>query len=76
MSYFERSSRTASNRLLQRIERLTWILIYGGLLALLLGWWVLPSDDDTGYILLAGGGLMAVVGFLLIYVRSKIKADS
>ena len=76
MSYFERSSRPASNRLVQRIERLTWMLIYGGLLALILGWWVIPSDDDTGYILLAGGGLVAVVGFLLIYVRSKIKADS
>ena len=76
MSYFERSSRTASNRLLQRIERLTWILIYGGLLTLILGWWVIPSDDGIGYLLLGCGALIAVIGFFMIYVRSKIKADS
>ena len=76
MSYSERSSRTASNRLLQRIERLTWILIYGGLLTLILGWWVIPSDDGIGYLLLGCGALIAVIGFFMIYVRSKIKADS
>ena len=76
MAFFKHPSRTASNKVVQRIERLTWILIYAGLLALILGWWVLPSDDDTGWLLLAGGGLVAVVGVLLIYVRSKIKADS
>ena len=76
MSYFERSSRTASNRLLQRIERLTWILIYGGLLTLILGWWVIPSDDGIGYLLLGCGAVIAVIGFFMIYVRSKIKADS
>ena len=76
MAFFKHPSRTASNKVVQRIERLTWILIYAGLLALILGWWVLPSDDDTGWLFLAGGGLVAVVGFLLIYVRSKLKADS
>ena len=76
MAFFKHPSRAASNRLIQRIERLTWVLIYTGLLALILGWWVLPADDDTGYVLLAGGGLVAVVGVILIFVRSKIKADS
>ncbi len=76
MAFFKHSSQTASSKSVQRIERLTWVLIYAGLLALILGWWVLPADDDTGWLLLAGGALLAVVGFLLIYVRSKIKADS
>ena len=76
MSYFERSSRAASNKLLQRIERLTWILIYSGLLTLILGWWVIPSDDGIGYLLLGCGAVIAVIGFLMIYVRSKIKAES
>ena len=76
MSYFERSSRTASNKLLQRIERLTWSLSYGGLLTLILGWWVIPSDDGSGYLLLGCGAVIAVIGFLMIYVRSKIKAES
>ena len=72
----ERPSRAASNKLVRRIERLTWILIYGGLLTLILGWWVIPSDDGVGYLLLGCGAVIAVIGFLMIYVRSKIKADS
>ena len=76
MADSERPSRAASNKLLQRIERLTWILIYSGLLTLILGWWVIPSDDGIGYLLLGCGAVIAVIGFLMIYVRSKIKADS
>ena len=76
MGYFERSPRTGSNKAVQRLERLTWILIYGGLLALILGWWVVPADENTGWLLLAGGGLAAAIGFFLIYVRSRVKADS
>ena len=76
MADSERPSRVASNKLLQRIERLTWILIYSGLLTLILGWWVIPSDDGIGYLLLGCGAVIAVIGFLMIYVRSKIKADS
>ena len=76
MGYFERPPKTASNKLIQRIERLTWVLIYAGLLTLILGWWVLPSDDGVGYLLLGCGALIAVIGFFMIYVRSKIKADS
>ena len=75
MGYFERSVRTGSNKAVQRLERLTWILIYGGLLTLILGWWVTPTDEDTGWLLLIGGGLAAAIGFILIYVRSKIKSD-
>ena len=72
----QRPSRAVSNKLVRRIEGLTWILIYGGLLALILGWWVLPSDDGIGYLLLGCGAVIAVIGFLMIYVRSKIKGDS
>ena len=75
MGYFERSSNPVSNRAVQRLEQLTWILIYGGLLTLILGWWVVSTDEDTGWFLLVGGGLAAAIGFVLIYVRSKIKSD-
>jgi hypothetical protein len=76
MSYFERSPRTGTSKSMAFLEALTWVLIYGGLLALVLGWWVGKTDDDTGWVLMAGGGLAALVGFILIYVRSKIKSDS
>ena len=76
MAFFKHPSGTTSNKVVHRIERLTWMLIYGGLLTLILGWWVLPSDDGIGYLLLGCGGVIAVIGFFMIYVRSKITADS
>ena len=76
MGFFKPSSGTVSNKSVARLEVLIWVLIYGGLLSLVLGLWVIRIDDDTGWSLVAGGGIAAVVGFSLIYVRSKIKVDS
>ena len=77
MGFFKPSSATVSNKFVARLEGLTWILIYGGLLTLVLGLWVEPiDDDDTGWFLVAGGGLAAAVGLVMIYVRSRIKTDS
>jgi len=77
MGFFKPSPATVSNKFVAWLERLTWILIYGGLLTLVLGLWVEPiDDDDTGWLLVAGGGLAAAVGLVLIYVRSRIKTDS
>lgn len=57
------------------IERLTWILIYGGLLVVCLGVAVRSDAAGMGTVLMTGGGVVAVVGFALIYVRSRIKGD-
>lgn len=67
--------RTFSSKFVARLEAAIWILIYGGLLALILGLWVAPMDDDTGWSLMAGGGLAAAVGLVLIYVRSRINTE-
>ena len=48
----------------------------GGVLALVLGLSVGRLEGDVGWTLVGGGGLVAVVGFVLIYIRSKIKVDS
>ena len=76
MSYFKPSPATHLRKAVARPQALTWVLIYGGLLTLVLGLWVTPADDDTGWLLVAGGGLAAAVGVVLIYVRSRIKDDS
>lgn len=57
------------------IERLTWILIYGGLLVLCLGAAVRAESPQLGAVLLGGGAVVAVAGFALIYVRSRMKGD-
>jgi hypothetical protein len=57
----------------QRIESLTWVLIYGGLAALSLGWFVRPREGPWGELLLSGGAVAVVAGVVLIVVRSRMK---
>ena len=73
MSYFKKTAGTEVNPSLARLGALTWVLIYGGLLALVWGIWVKPSDEDTGWLMMVGGALAAAIGFFLVYVRSRIK---
>ena len=73
MSYFKKTAGTEVNPSLARLGALTWILIYGGLLALVWGFWVGRGDQDTGWLMMVGGAVAAVIGFFLIYVRSRIK---
>ena len=57
----------------QRIETLTRVLIYGGLLSLSLGWFVAPLQGPWGEVMITGGIVAAVLGIVLIVVRSKMK---
>ncbi len=56
-----------------RVERLVWILVYGGLLALVLGIFVQRYDRLLADILQIAGTLVACSGALLIWVRSRMK---
>lgn len=54
------------------IERLVWILIYGGALAAVLGLFILRGGHELlGGLLMAKGGLAAVAGVVLIFLRSR-----
>lgn len=63
-----------SPRALQWVERLVWILAYGGLLTLVLGLAVQRQDDALGWSLVVVGGIVALAGFALIPVRARMKA--
>ena len=54
------------------VEKLTWVLIYGGLLVLSLGLFLLRSGADMGSALLLAGAAAAVVGVALVVVRSRM----
>lgn len=57
-------------------EKLVWILIYGGLLSLGLGLALQQRGDAAlGWTLVAGGGAVAAVGVVLIWVRSRQKDE-
>ena len=65
----------ATSRNLQRLHKLIWMLIYGGLLTLVLGLATGRSDAAVGWSLVLGGGLAAAVGVVLIAVRARLKTD-
>lgn len=58
-----------------RLEKWTWILIYGGLFAFILGFATARTDAALGWSIATPGAIAAVVGVVLIYVRSRFKDD-
>ncbi|OGB09507.1 MAG: hypothetical protein A3E79_01080 [Burkholderiales bacterium RIFCSPHIGHO2_12_FULL_61_11] len=76
MGFFKPSPGTGSSKPMALLHGLIWILIYGGLLTLVLGLFVENIDDATGWLMVVAGGVVAALGFVLIYVRSKIKMHS
>ena len=75
MGFFKPTSggtSSASGKLIARLQALIWILIYAGLLTLVLGLSAARIDSAIGWSLVAGGGIMAAVGFFLIWVRSRM----
>jgi hypothetical protein len=45
------------------------------LLTLVLGLSVQRSDDDLGWSMVAAGLVVALLGFALVFVRARMKAD-
>lgn len=55
-----------------RLEKWIWILIYGGLFVLILGIATGRTDATLGWSIAVPGAIVALVGFVLIYVRSRL----
>ena len=55
------------------LERWIWILIYGGLLIIILGIATGRTEEALGWSMAVPGAVAAVVGVVLIYVRSRLK---
>ena len=75
MGFFKPTSAgpsSASGKSIARLHALIWILIYAGLLTLVLGLSAARIDPAIGWSLVVGGGIMATVGFFLIWVRSRM----
>lgn len=72
MAFFKSSTGGASNKSIARLQALIWILIYSGLLILVLGLSAARIDHAVGWSLVLAGGTMTAVGFILIWVRSRM----
>ena len=54
------------------IEVWVWILIYGGLIGISLGWFLTPGAELAGWALMAAGTVSAAIGVGLVFVRSRL----
>ena len=54
------------------LETWTWVLIYGGLLLLSLGLFLLRSAPGPAWALVVAGPLAVAVGVVLIFVRARL----
>ena len=63
----------ASKKTLMWVQRLVWIYIYGGLLAVVLGIFLARTDMMLARVIQSVGAVFVVIGVVLIYVRSRLK---
>lgn len=59
----------------QTVEKLVWILIYGGMLSAMVGLWTMPSDPTDNPLALGlalVGGTLVATGAALVWVRSRM----
>jgi hypothetical protein len=75
MGFFKETGSITPGKTLARLHQLIWVLIYGGLLTLVLGLSVQRMDDETGWSMVVGGGVVAALGCVLIYVRSRLTPE-
>ena len=76
MGFYKPGANHTTDPKTARLHKIIWALIFGGLLAIILGIFVGKADDGTGWVMVAAGGLMTAVGAVLIYVRSKMTTES
>lgn len=72
MTASEPRPKAPSRGVLAWIERLTWLLIFGGLLALSLGVFLLRAGSESlGWPVVVTAGLAVLVGLVLVGVRAR-----
>jgi len=54
------------------LEKLVWVLIYGGLFALSIGYFLQPESDWLGWLFIAVGGIAVAAGVVSIWIRSRM----
>jgi hypothetical protein len=57
------------------VEKLIWMLIYGGLLVLSLSVFVARRTDTLGAVLMVAGAVAVLAGVALVWWRSRMKAE-
>jgi len=74
MSFFKKYNGTTNLRL-ARLETVIWVFIYGGLLSLVVGLFMGQRQQGSGVALMIAGAVVAAIGAVLIYVRSRLREE-
>jgi len=74
MSFFKKYNGT-THRGMMRLETLIWVLIYGGLLTVVVGAFMSRAEDGAGGAAMVTGAVLAVIGAVMIYVRSRLREE-
>jgi hypothetical protein len=56
----------------KKLDTWVWVLIYGGMLGLSLGWFTHSRSPALGWTMIAAGGVAAAFGVLLVFMRSRM----
>ena len=72
MGFYKPGANHSANPKMARLHKITWALIFGGLLSVILGIFVGATDDAVGWMMIIGGALLTLAGAALVYVRSTM----
>ncbi len=72
MAFFKKYNGTTNTKLV-RIERLVWVLIYGGFLSVVVSYFLGEGDAGLAQGMVIGGLLAVLTGIVLIYLRSRLR---
>ena len=75
MAFFKKYNGTTNAKLV-RMERLVWVLIYGGLLSVVISYFLGDSDAALARGMVIGGLMAVLAGIILIYARSRLHEGS
>ncbi|MDH4449586.1 MAG: hypothetical protein QE265_03205 [Rhodoferax sp.] len=74
MAFFKAYRGTTQRRLV-RMERLIWALIYGGLLAVVVAYFMSEPAQTLATSLTYGGAVAVAVGVVMIFVRARLREE-
>ena len=74
MAFFKKYNGTTNVKLV-RMERLIWALIYGGLLAMVLGYFIDQQEAQDPALFYNLGGLAVVGGVVMVFIRSRLRGE-
>ena len=74
MAFFKKYNGTTNAKLV-RMERIIWTLIYGGLLAIVLGYFIDQQEAQDAALFYNLGGLAVAGGVVMVFIRSRLREE-